>query len=151
MIAKTSPAFEEYAGQKAYRLLEALLEQDHDWMEARWAEFGLTPAQGNLLRRLNPGEPTAMAALARALQCHGANVTNLVDKLEARKLVERRSAVADRRVKEIWLTDLGARTLKEMLPRLREPLPFIRDMSANDQKILATILQRAYASNQRRS
>ena len=71
---------------------------------AALAELGLGFAQAHALRMLDPEQPMPMSALAERLFCDASNVTGLVDRLEARGLVERRSAEGDRRVKALTLT-----------------------------------------------
>ena len=50
-----------------------------------------------------------MRKLAQKLKCEPSNVTGIVDRLEARGLVERRPDPADRRVKVAAATDEGRR------------------------------------------
>ena len=52
-------------------------------------------------------EPLPMRKLARKLKCEPSNVTGIVDRLEARGLVERRPDPADRRVKLAAATEEG--------------------------------------------
>src|SRR5205823_12846166 len=63
--------------------------------------LGLSFPQAHALRLLDPEEPLPMSALAERLICDASNVTGIVDRLEARGLVERRSAEGDRRVKAL--------------------------------------------------
>ena len=70
-------------------------------------EFGLTLQQAAALRRVVPGEGVPMSGLADAVGCDAANITAVVDKLEARDLVKR-SASLDRRVRLIETTPRGA-------------------------------------------
>src|SRR5918997_778495 len=66
-----------------------------DYAEAA-AEHALTGAQARLLSLLCL-EPLPMRRLAQRLKCEPSNVTGIVDRLESRGLVERRTAPADRR------------------------------------------------------
>ncbi|MER6633067.1 MarR family transcriptional regulator [Streptomyces sp. NPDC000987] len=99
-----------------------------DYEEAA-GEHALTGAQARLLSLLSL-EPLAMRKLARRLKCEPSNVTGIVDRLEARGLVERRPDPADRRVKLAAATDEGlrvARELREGLRFAREPLSGLSD------------------------
>lgn len=116
---------------------------DREFLVAGWAESGLTPAQGNLLYFLEPGRAATMVSLSKFLGCHDSNITGLVDRLEMRGLVERRSDPADRRVKLIALTEAGATFRKEALARIYEPPPFVASLKNADLKALTTILRRA--------
>jgi DNA-binding MarR family transcriptional regulator len=88
------------------------------------AEQALTGAQARLLSLLSL-EPLPMRRLAQKLKCEPSNVTGIVDRLEARGLVERRPDPADRRVKLAAATQEGsrvARGLRDSLNFAREPL-----------------------------
>ena len=79
-------------------------------------KLGMTPAHYRALSMLDPDEPRPMKAMADALACDPSMATWLVDRLEERGLVERRTPPNDRRVKTIVLTALGIKTRD----RLRE-------------------------------
>ena len=61
-----------------------------------------------------------MSELAEALNCDNSNVTGIVDRLEDRGLVERRSATHDRRVKMLVVTPRGAELRAQLAERLDE-------------------------------
>jgi len=73
---------------------------------------GLTYQQLLLLRSLEPPRP--MRDVADAMCCDPSNVTGLIDRLEARGLVERAPGSEDRRVKMLTLTSEG-RVLRRRL------------------------------------
>ena len=77
--------------EEAWRLLFELAKRKHSVLVPALAELDLTPVQGHALRLLDPEQPIAMSALADALFCHASNVTGIVDRLEARGLVERQA------------------------------------------------------------
>src|SRR6266516_5639162 len=85
------------------------------------AKLGLSFAQAHALRMLDPEEPMPMSALAERLFCDASNVTGIVDRLEARGLVERRSAEGDRRVKALTLTTDGVELRDRVLAIMSEP------------------------------
>jgi DNA-binding MarR family transcriptional regulator len=68
---------------------------------------GLNPGAIKALQSLDPDQPRTMGSLAEAWHCDASNVTWLVDRLEERGLVERRTLPTDRRVKTVVLTDSG--------------------------------------------
>jgi DNA-binding MarR family transcriptional regulator len=104
-------------------------------------EFDLAPQQGMALRALH--EPRPMGELAKFLACDNSNVTGIVDRLEERGLVERRSAEHDRRVKLIELTDEGQRVRREIELRISEPPRAIASLRESDQIALRDLLRRA--------
>ena len=85
------------------------------------AEFELSPVQAYVLRLIEPGEGVPMGRLARGLACDASNVTGIVDRLEARGLIERRPGAGDRRVKVLVVTREGERLRATMLQRMAEP------------------------------
>ncbi|HKE00816.1 MAG TPA: MarR family winged helix-turn-helix transcriptional regulator [Planctomycetota bacterium] len=118
------------------------------WMQerARFAtianELGLSPMQAGTLFRLEPGEPLPMSALAGHMACDPSNVTTIVDNLEALGLVERRASDLDRRVKNIAVTAAGGRFRAKLVDRLREPAPWMRELSSSEQRAFRDVLRR---------
>ena len=110
---------------------------------AALAELGLGFAQAHALRMLDPDEPIAMSALAERLFCDASNVTGLVDRLEARGLVERRSSEHDRRVRALTLTAAGVALRDQVLAVMSEPPEAIAALPPADQRALRDILARA--------
>jgi DNA-binding MarR family transcriptional regulator len=83
-----------------------------------------------------------MRRLAQQLKCEPSNVTGIVDRLEARGLVERRPDPSDRRVKLAAATEEGrrvARSLRDALNFAREPLA---GLSHEERLSLRDLLQR---------
>ncbi len=107
------------------------------------AEFDVSPMGLKLLQVLEPGAEVPMSALAERLFCDASNVTGMVDRLEARGLLERRDDPRDRRVKRIALTDDGASMRERVLERLYEPPAAIARLSRADQRALRDLLRRA--------
>jgi DNA-binding MarR family transcriptional regulator len=105
------------------------------------AEHTLTGAQARLLSLLSL-EPLPMRKLARKLKCEPSNVTGIVDRLESRGLVERRTDPGDRRVKLAAATEEGRRVARE----LREGLRFAREplagLSHRERESLRNLLRR---------
>jgi DNA-binding MarR family transcriptional regulator len=85
--------------------------------------LGLTPGHMRVLSALEPDEALPMGAIAEMLQCDPSMATWLIDRLEERKLVERRMLATDRRVKVVSLTRRGVRVKTKVLARLFEPPP----------------------------
>ena len=84
-----------------------------------------------------------MSALAERLFCDASNVTGIVDRLEKRGLVERRSAEGDRRVKALTITPAGLELREVVLEIMSEPPEAIASLSVSDQRALRDILARA--------
>jgi DNA-binding MarR family transcriptional regulator len=77
-------------------------------LEAALGQVGLSLAKFGVIARLvAAGEPVALGCLAERCSCVRSNMTQLVDRLEAERLVERVSDPDDRRSVRAALTDLG--------------------------------------------
>ncbi|MFJ7047746.1 MarR family transcriptional regulator [Streptomyces sp. JV178] len=122
-------------------LIGTVVARYHAEYEDAAAEHALTGAQARLLGLLSL-EPLPMRQLAQKLRCEPSNVTGIVDRLEARGLVERRPDPKDRRVKLAAATTEGrqvARGLRESLNFAREPLAAL---STKERESLRDLLRR---------
>src|SRR4029453_4855347 len=82
-----------------------------------------------------------MGRLADTLRWDASNVTGLVDRLEARGLVQRRPSADDRRVKVIQLTPTGSRLRAQLLKRMTGGSCALSRLSASEQRSLVRILE----------
>src|SRR5436190_17319981 len=111
------------------------------------AEVDLAPAQARALHELDLERPISMRELAERLKSDPSNVTGLIDRLEARGLVERRPDPKDRRIKGLALTPAGARLRERLFARLyAAPRPIV-ELSEPDQRILTNVLQRILSAS----
>ncbi|MFJ5773176.1 MarR family winged helix-turn-helix transcriptional regulator [Streptomyces sp. NPDC093094] len=127
-------------------LIGSVVARYHEEFEEAAAGHALTGAQAKLLTLLSLGE-LPMRRLAQKLKCEPSNVTGIVDRLEARGLVERRPDPADRRVKVAAVTAEGrtvARGLRESLRFAREPLAALGD---EERLALRDLLRRMVESD----
>jgi DNA-binding MarR family transcriptional regulator len=85
------------------------------------AELDLTPNDSRALHTLDPREGRTMRSLADAWGCDASNATWIVDRLEARDLVERREQPGDRRVKLVVLTSAGVKIRDRLKEAMYEP------------------------------
>lgn len=128
--------------KQAWTLLFELMHAHMRNFPALAAEFELSPVQAHVVRQLGEG-PLAMSTLANYLSCDASNVTGLVDRMEARGLVERRSSEQDRRVKMLVLTQSGVALRERLLERMAEPPELIASLSDDDLRSLRDIMRRA--------
>ncbi|GHH84187.1 MarR family transcriptional regulator [Streptomyces sulfonofaciens] len=122
-------------------LIGSVVARYHQEYEQAAARHALTGAQARILSLLSV-EPLPMRRIARAMKCEPSNVTGIIDRLEARGLVERRPDPADRRVKLAAPTREGARTarsLRDSLDFAREPLA---GLSRQERLLLRGLLRR---------
>jgi len=109
------------AGDELWELLIEFSLSQRVWWTEVCDGLGLTPTQGLALRLLDPQVPMAMNALADNLVCDASNVTGVVDKLEARGLIERKAAEHDRRVKMLAVTEKGRELRKSLFAEAAKP------------------------------
>src|SRR3981081_1475884 len=112
------------------------------FLEEQISALELTVPQAMLLRSLDG--PLPMNQLASRLHCDASNVTGIVDRLEARGLVERRVKPGDRRIKEIALTPEGKR-VRRRIAATTSSVPGLSRLSRSDQRALGELLTRALA------
>jgi len=136
---------------EAWQLLLELLAAERGRLPEIAALLGLSEAQCQMLRLLDPRAPVAMCRVAEALGCDRSNVTGIVDRLEARGLVERRADPSDRRVKKVALTAAGREQRRRLMERLSEPPAGFGALPATDQERLLAILRRALGLDDRKS
>ncbi|MEA2699061.1 MAG: hypothetical protein QOI66_3332 [Myxococcales bacterium] len=143
--AKVTATGDTDMARRAWQLLsEVGLSLRATWIDIA-AEFDLTPAQALALRRLEPNTPLPMNTLAEAMICDASNVTGIVDKLEARGLIERRTIEHDRRVKMLVVTKRGEELRRRFLLRSSQPPPSIAALTTEDQRQLSDVLERLLA------
>ena len=134
---RPSPASEAWA------LMHELFHASRRRFLAVASEFDLSPPQVRALGVLDPERPVPMSELAEALHCDNSNVTGIVDRLEDRGLVERRSATHDRRVKMLAVTARGAEVRERLAERLEQAPEPLERLSPEDQRALRDIMRRA--------
>jgi DNA-binding MarR family transcriptional regulator len=124
--------------QAAYELHAALERHLHDTLE----ELDLTVPLADCLWQLDPAlGPLSRRELAERLRCDPSNVTFLVNRLEARRLVSRAPAGGDRRVKALALTPAGVEVRNRLIATIAESSMFSALTSAQ-QRQLADLLHR---------
>src|SRR2546426_9695114 len=107
-------------GPRYRALLQLLRTAETLWNVSRlfFARWDLSPSQFNILNLLcDRPDGCTQIELSRLLIMYRSNVTGLVDRLEARGLVQRRDSAHDRRVYRVILTAAGKRLVRQILPR----------------------------------
>ena len=114
---------------------------------ARFAEhlspLGLTPAHAGLLRVIARSAGASQQEVAATLGMYPSRLVALIDELEERHLVERRSNAGDRRTYSLVLTAEGERTLAEIGRVAREHQDVLLSaLSREERDMLAALLLR---------
>ena len=124
-------------------MLQSLLGQQRRRFLIAASELELHPAQAGALLHMQPGEPRPMHELAALLACDNSNVTGIIDRLEARGLVERQPFEQDRRVKHVALTSRGDATARHSSsPDSGSPRPGSSASRTAEQRELRDLLRR---------
>ena len=106
-------------GARYRPLLQLLRTAETVWHASRifFLKWDLSPSQFNILNLLRRAEEgLTQIELSRELITHRSNITGLVDRLEKRKLVHRKTSETDRRVWRVSLSVEGNRLIQEILP-----------------------------------
>jgi MarR family transcriptional regulator, organic hydroperoxide resistance regulator len=134
---------------EAWELLWRLMQSHKPRFMALAQELGLSPMQLHALRVIEPGVEVPMSSLAGKLFCDASNVTGIVDRLEARGLIERRPAEHDRRVKLLVLTAEGDRVRSTAQRQMMQPPPEIAALPLEHKRALRDALSAAMERRER--
>jgi DNA-binding MarR family transcriptional regulator len=109
--------------------------------------FELHPREFAVLRAVGFQEGQTQHALGDRLQIPGSRMVSIVDELEARGFVERRPNPADRRVRELYLTDGGRKALEQAFERaMAFEQQVTGTLAADEREQLLDLLDRISAS-----
>jgi DNA-binding MarR family transcriptional regulator len=110
-------------------------------------QLGMAPKQLGLIWRLEPGATLSMREIGESLYCDASYVTDLVDRLEERELIERRPSPDDRRVTLIALTPEGVGVREQALELLFEPPAEFAALDDDELRTLSDLLAKALAAD----
>lgn len=108
------------------------------------SDFGTTLARFDVLTQIaRPPEGPTMSQLSARLMVTKGNMTDVIGRLEAEHLVERRRDALDARVQRVYLTAAGAQAVTQMLPAHNTWLAeLMRDFDRQDLQQLDELLGR---------
>ncbi len=109
------------------------------------AERGLTLMQGKMLSLLR--RPMPMRTLADLLACDASNITGIVDRLEARGLARRETDPADRRIKNVTLTEEGEETVRQIRAELMSGLTGLEGLDEEERITFQRLLGRVFPAS----
>jgi len=112
----------------------------HTGLQVWIRSHDLTPPLAITLRMLR--EPRSMRELAEAHNCDASNITGIVDRLESRGLVERRSDPTDRRVTLVSLSPTGHELRRELPSIAVGSLPSLDGLDDDELATLISLLRR---------
>jgi MarR family transcriptional regulator, 2-MHQ and catechol-resistance regulon repressor len=106
------------------------------------ARHGLTPAEFGVLEALHHKGPLLLGDVQRRTLVSSGGTTFLVDRLEKRKLVERRLCATDRRARYAALTEAGRALMTEIFPAHAEVVRrAVSGLGLADQRQVTALLR----------
>ena len=107
-------------------------------------QFGLTPPQYNALRILRgAGQPLPCLEIADRMITMVPAITNLIDRLEDRKLVKKQRCDQDRRVWYVSITEAGKKLLAQVdKPLLEHESGLCRGLNKTECRQLVELLEK---------
>jgi len=112
-------------------------------IEPRLAEAGLTPTQLGVLEAILHKGPLTQRELGRKVLTSAGNMTDVVDKLEARGLVRRTRSSRDRRIAVVGLTQTGETLIKGLFPRHAQDIAAaMSGLSGTELRTLGALLRK---------
>jgi len=135
--------FRESIGHQLVNLVHLMRRE----VETRMAAHGLTDAQWKPLWMLKDGRASTANELARETCIDAGAITRMLDRLEAKGLVERIRSETDRRVVHLRLTPAGEAAV-ERVPHVLASVnnDFLADFSERDWQQLGKLIERMTAN-----
>ena len=133
----SSPGGDQELARDVLRHLIGVVEAMKDHVTSIAQEFDLTLTQLHAMKNL--GEPCSQRQLADLLHFDASNVTDIVDRLEARGLVERTVDPTDRRVRRLVLTLEGEAIQRKLFERAVAEAP-ISNLTTGELEQLRDLL-----------
>ena len=114
-----------------------------DTLAHRIDSLGVTPRQWGVLAALRRDDVSTPSDLARHLRADSAAITRLLDRLEAKSLIERIADADDRRSLRITMTERAHNILPELERASTETLAELhRGIAADDVAIFRSVVDR---------
>ena len=105
-------------------------------------EGGVTPVQYAALQVVSNQPGIDQRTLARNIALDTSTTGGVVDRLEARGWLERRTSPEDRRARQLFLTRAGDQTLAETIPAmLRAQEQILAPLTESQRKVFMRMLQ----------
>jgi len=103
----------------------------------------LTPVQYAALVAIHTHPGIDATRLSAVIAFDRSTLGNVIERLQAKKLIERKPSPQDKRVKLLYLTRAGATVLGDIMPSVdRAQARMLQPLKAADRKALMTLLSR---------
>lgn len=132
--------------ENAYEKLLVNVMYTNSWLVEQQAKifkpYGLTVPQYNVLRILRGSypDPCTINSLIERMLDRMSNASRIVDRLEAKFLVERKVCATDRRAKDVVITKQGLATLDEVDDKMHEWLETFSDIQKKEVETASSVL-----------
>jgi MarR family transcriptional regulator, organic hydroperoxide resistance regulator len=136
----SAPGGDDDLSRDVMRHVMGLMASIKDHVAGLAAEFDLSLSQLDALKNL--GEPCSQRELAQCLHFDASNVTDIVDRLEARGLVVRTVDAHDRRIRRLVLTAEGEAVRRKLFERALGEAPPVTALSPTEQRELCALLEK---------
>src|SRR6201996_1364010 len=104
--------------------------------------FDLTPVQYAALIAIHTHPGIDATRLSAVIAFDRSTLGNVIERLEAKKLIERKPSSEDKRVKLLYLTKAGAALLREITPSVdRAQARMLQPLKPADRKTLTALLE----------
>jgi DNA-binding MarR family transcriptional regulator len=108
----------------------------------------ITLMQALTLCLLEPGQSVPMKTLSTFMSCDPSNITGIVEQLVTEKLVDRKEADYDRRIKTVTITEAGLKLRDKFLEITTSTrLPNLGSLTEAETQQLISILEKATATS----
>jgi MarR family transcriptional regulator, organic hydroperoxide resistance regulator len=134
----SSPGGDQGLSRDVLRHLMGVMHAMKDHVADLASAFALTPSQLAALSHLDV--PRSQRELAESLHFDASNITDIVDRLEARGLVVRNVDPRDRRVRRIMRTPEGEELRRKALDEAIATAPTVASLSEAEQRLLCKLL-----------
>lgn len=136
------PFFSTYTTSLWIRFLRFNL-QSHKKLETDLEKLGLTPPQFYVLATIGYAGGLPFGEIGAKMMVTVSNLTGIVDRLEEKKLVQRKRDDKDRRVVHVIMTEKGAKLYKSTIPIFEKSIAEIfQRLEGPQQKELSTLLRK---------
>src|SRR5215470_5100381 len=103
--------------------------------------FDLTPVQYAALVAIHTHPGIDATRLSAVIAFDRSTLGNVIERLEAKKLIERKPSAGDKRVKLLYLTKAGAALLRDISPAVdRAQVRMLQPLKLSDRKTLMALL-----------
>ena len=103
--------------------------------------YDLTPVQFAALVAIHTHPGIDATRLSAVIAFDRSTLGNVIERLEAKKLIERKPSIEDKRVKLLYLTKAGATLLRDITPSVdRAQARMLQPLKPADRKVLMALL-----------